>query len=184
MKNKLSISILPILTMWLVMSAASAEAQWWKFGRGGGWGSGPGWRSDFLGLNLTDTQQKQLDNLYQSYRKEVATLYNKMGQKQLELNSLLLETNPEHSRVTALQKEISDLQANLNDRSVTYQLEARKILTPEQIAQLPPGCAFGFNSMLGGYGQGFGCGMGPNPWCCPGPGYGFRGRGYGPRCWN
>lgn len=173
-----------LLTVVFLTAAVSAQAQWWKFGRGGGRGAGPGWRSDFSGLNLTDTQQKQLDNLYQSYRKEVATLYNKMGQKQLELNSMLIEPNPEQSRVTALQKEISDLQAALNEKRVNYQLEARKILTPGQIEQLPVGCAFGFNSMIGGYGPGFGCGMGPGPWCGQGPGYGFRGRGYGPRCWN
>jgi zinc resistance-associated protein len=144
---------------------------------------GPGWRSDFSGINLTEDQQKKLDTLYQAYGKDVAKLNNKLGQKQLEMNNLLLEPNPDQSRVASLQKELSGLQSDLNDKRMTYQLEARKILTPEQVAQLPPGCSFGFGYMMGGYGPGYGCGKGPGYGCGRGTGYGCgMGAGYGPRC--
>jgi Spy/CpxP family protein refolding chaperone len=180
MKNTLTITALIVL---LVISAVAAEAQWWKSGTGAGRGRGLGWRSDFSGLNLTEDQQKKLDSLYQTYGKDVAKLHNKLGQKQLEMNSLLLEPNPDQSKVTNLQKEVSGLQSNLDNKSISYQLEARKILTPEQIAQLPPGCSLGFGTMMGGYGQGYGCGRGPGYGCGRGPGYGCgMGTGYGPRC--
>jgi Spy/CpxP family protein refolding chaperone len=179
MKNTLTITALIVL----LLTSAVAEAQCWKSGTGGGRGMGPGWRSDFSGLNLTEDQQKKLDSLYQAYGKEVAKLHNKLGQKQLEMNSLLLESNPDQSRVANLQKELSGLQSNLNDKHINYQLEARKILSPEQIAQLPPGCSLGFETMMGGYGPGYGCGRGPGYGCGKGPGYGCgMGAGYGPRC--
>jgi len=170
MKNTLTITALIVL---LLTSAVAAEAQCWKSGTGGG--MGPGWRSDFSGLNLTEDQQKKLDSLYQAYGKDVANLHNKLGQKQMEMNSLLLESNPDQSRVANLQKELSGLQAQTNDKRINYQVEARKILTPEQIAQLSPGCTLGFNTMMGGPGPGYGCGRGQ--------GYGCgMGAGYGPRC--
>jgi Spy/CpxP family protein refolding chaperone len=172
-----------MLFVLILTSAVAAEAQWWKPGTGGGRGMGPGWRSDFSGINLAEDQQKKLDTLYQAYGKDVAKLNNKLGQKQLEMNSLLLEPNPDQSRVASLQKELSGLQSDLNDKRITYQLEARKILTHEQIALLPPGCSFGFGSMMGGYGSGYGCGKGLAYGCDRGPGYGCgMGAGYGPRC--
>ena len=153
MKNTLIITTLIVLLLTL---AVAAEAQWWKSGTGGGRRNGaPGWRSDFSGLNLTEDQQKKLDSLYQTYWKDVALLNNKLGQKQLEMNSLLLELNPDQRRVANLQKELSGLQSDLNDKRINYQLDARKVFTPEQIAQLPPGCTLGFSSMMGGgYGAG------------------------------
>jgi zinc resistance-associated protein len=180
MKHPLTITALIVL---LLTSAVAAEAQWWKSGSGGARGTGPGWRSDFSGLNLTEDQQKKLDSLYQTYGKDVAKLHNTLGQKQLEMNSLLLEPNPDQSKVTNLQKELSGLQSSLNDKRINYQLEARKILTPEQVAQLPPGCSLGFGTMMGGSGPGYGCGRGPGYGCGKGSGYGCgMGAGYGPRC--
>ena len=180
MKNTITITALIVL---LLTSTVAAEARWWKSGSGGGRGMGPGWRSDFAGLNLTEDQQKKLDSLYQSYGKDVAKLNNTLGQKQLEMNGLLLEPNPDQGKVTSLQKELSGLQSNLNDKRISYHLAARKILTPEQLAQLPPGCSLGFGSMIGGYGSGYGCGRGTGYGCGRGPGYGCgMEAGYGPRC--
>jgi len=180
MKKTLTVSTLIVM---LLLWTVAAEAQLWKSGTGGASGMGPGWRSDFSGINLTENQQKKLDSLYQASGKDGAKLNNKLGQKQLEMNSLLLEPNPDQSRVASLQKELSGLQSDLNDQRITYQLEARKIFTPEQFAQLPPGCSFGFGSMMGGYGSGYVCGKGPGYKCGRGPGYGCgMGAGYGPRC--
>ena len=162
MKKTLTVSTLIVM---LLLWTVAAEAQLWKPGTDGGRGMGPGWRSDFSGINLTEDQQKKLDTLYQAYGKDVAKLNNKLGQKQLEMNSLLLEPNPDQSRVASLQKELSGLQSDLNDKRINYQLEANKILTPEQVAQLPPGCSLGFGSMMGGYAPGYGCGRGPGYGC-------------------
>jgi Spy/CpxP family protein refolding chaperone len=174
MKKSLFISMLFIATL---MWAFSAQAQGWGRG-GGGRGAGPGGQGDTFGINLTQDQSTKLNTLHQAFLKDTSNLNVKIEQKQLELNSLLLEPNPDSGKVTKLQKEISDVQLQLSEKRVSYQLEARKILTTEQIAQLPPGCTLGFGNLMGGPGPGYGCGMGPGCGGGRGMGCGY-GRGYG-----
>jgi len=156
----------------ILMWTFSAEA-WWGRG-GGGRGAGPCWQGDTYGLNLTQDQTAKLNSLHQAFWKDTAALNTRIDQKQLELKGLLLEPTPDAGKIASLQKEISGLQLQFNEKSVSCQLEARKVLTPEQIAQLPAGCTLGFGNLMGGGGpgQGYGCGRGPG---C-GSGYG---RGYG-----
>jgi Spy/CpxP family protein refolding chaperone len=127
------------------------------------------------GVNLSQDQSVKMNSLQQAFAKETADLDAKIYQKQLELNGLLLQPAPDAAKISGVQKEISGLQLQLNEKSVSYQLEARKVLTAEQVAQLPPGCALGFGPMTGGgpgcgpgYGRGYGCG---------------RGAGAGRGCW-
>jgi Spy/CpxP family protein refolding chaperone len=178
MKRLIVSSVLVVITL---MWTLSAEAQWWG-GRGRGAGQGQ-WANPY-GINLTDDQTKKLNSLHQSFLKDTGELNIKIDQKQLELNSLLLETNPDAQKAANLQKEISALQSQFNEKRINYQLEARKILTPEQLSQLPPGCTFGFGNLMGGPGPGYGCGMGPGCGYGRGGGYGCgRGPGYGRGSW-
>jgi Spy/CpxP family protein refolding chaperone len=179
MKKSTIISVLFIATL---MWAFSAEAQGWGRG-GGGRGAGPGWQDDTFGLNLTQEQTTKLNTMRQAFWKDTSSLNVKFDQKQLELNSLLLEPNPDSGKVVKLQKEISELQTQFSDKRINYQLESRKILTAEQIAQLPPGCTLGFGNLMGGPGPGYGCGMGPGYGGGRGMGYGCgRGAGFGRGC--
>jgi Spy/CpxP family protein refolding chaperone len=176
MKKSILIIVLFVATL---LWTFSAEA-WWGRG-GGGRGAGPGWQGSMYGVNLTQDQSAKMNSLHQSFAKETADLKTKIYQKQLDLNSLLLEQTPDAAKISALQKEISGLQLQLNEKSVSYQLEARKVLTPEQLAQLPAGCTFGFGNVTG-RGQGYGCGMGPGCGSGYGRGYGCGGPGYGRGC--
>jgi Spy/CpxP family protein refolding chaperone len=179
MKKSTIISVLFIATL---MWAFSAEAQGWGRG-GGGRGAGPGWQDDTFGLNLTQEQTTKLNTMRQAFWKDTSSLNVKFDQKQLELNSLLLEPNPDSGKVVKLQKEISELQTQFSDKRINYQLESRKILTAEQIAQLPAGCTLGFGNLMGGPGPGYGCGMGPGYGGGRGMGYGCgRGAGFGRGC--
>jgi Spy/CpxP family protein refolding chaperone len=148
-------------------------------------GAGPGGRSDFAGLNLSADQQKSIDTLHQGCWKVCAPLGNRIEQKQVELKGLLLEPKPDADKAKKLLKEISELQLQLNEKRLSCQLEARKILTPEQMSLLPPGCSFGFGNMLAGCGPGPGCGIMPG--CGKGmgmgPGCGKGGPGRGPGGW-
>jgi len=178
MKKSIIISLLFVATL---MWAFSAQAQGW--GRGGGRGAGPGWQGDSFGLDLTQDQTTKLNTLRQSFWKDTSNLNVKIEQRQLELDSLLLEPNPDSQKVVTLQKEISELQTQFNDKRINYQLESRKILTPEQIAQLPPGCTLGFGNLMGGPSPGYGCGMGQGYGGGRGMGYGCgRGAGFGRGC--
>jgi Spy/CpxP family protein refolding chaperone len=178
MKKPIIVSALLVLTLVWVLSA---EAQGW--GRGGGRGAGPGWQDDTYGLNLTQDQSTKINRLRQSFWKDTADFNTRIDQKQLELNSLLLEPNPDSQKVTKLQKEISGLQSQFDEKRINYQLESRKILTPEQIAQLPPGCTLGFGNLMGGSSPGYGCGIGAGYGVGRGMGYGCgRGAGFGRGC--
>ena len=104
--------------------------------------------------------------LQENFFKESLPLSNAIQIKQLEFRTLWAQTNPDQEKLLAKHKEINALRAQLQEKGTKIGLEIRKILTPEQQAQ------------LGAYGPGFGPGYGP--------GYGMRGcpmrSGFGPGC--
>jgi Spy/CpxP family protein refolding chaperone len=177
MKKALLIIVLTVAAACWTMTA---EAQCNMYGNAPA--GGPGMRADFAALNLSAEQQKGLDKLHQGCWKECAPLGNRIEQKQVELKGLLLESKPDADRAKKLLKELSELQLQQNEKRLSCQLEARKILTPEQMAKLPPGCSLGFGCMLAGGGPGLGCGMMPGCGKAMGPGCG-KGQGRGPGSW-
>lgn len=153
------------LVMLGIAFVSDADAQFWR-GKGRGAGMGPG-QGPFPwcppGLNLSQEQIERLQSLHSKFFSETASLRGDLYKKQLELETLFTNPNPDVEKAGKLQAEISDLEGKLDQKRLQAQLEARKILTPEQIAQLPPGCTLGFGPPGCGRGFGFrgGCGMGP-----------------------
>jgi zinc resistance-associated protein len=146
----------------------------WGHHMRGYWGGGPGYAGTYR--SLTSEQRNQLDALNQKFYGEAADLRYQIWAKSSELDSILSSTSPDLEKAKALQKEISDLRAKLDEKELGYELEARKIVPQDQSG---PGYA-------GGYGYGYGRGPG-----MMGPGYGYHmggfgpGMGYGPgACWD
>jgi Spy/CpxP family protein refolding chaperone len=130
------------------------------------WGC-PIWQS------LAPEQQTAINSLRDDFIKKTSAIQNKVHKKRLEMDILLLEAEPDAKQLMGLQKEISALEATLDEELLAYQIKARKELTPEQIAQLPPGCAPGLGNMCGscgGRGARFGIGMGGGMPPCGRPG--------------
>ncbi len=127
-----------------------------------GWGC-PVWQ------NLTPEQQGAINSLHAEFNKKTSATQNQIHKKRLEMDKLLLDADPDADTLIKLQKEISGLTARMDEEELSYLLKARKTLTPDQIAQLPPGCTFGFGGPPCGAMQGAGPGMG-------GGRYGGRGR--------
>jgi Spy/CpxP family protein refolding chaperone len=160
--------IVGLMVVGLLVTAGMAMAQGW--GRGMGYGPGPGTEygpgygprgSGWANLNLTPEQNQKLQAMRESFFKETLSLRNEMQVKQLELRTLWAQTNPDQEKILAKQKELNALKAQMQEKSTLHRLEMRKVLTPEQQAQ------------IGAFGPGFG------------PGYGMRGgsgpgRGMGP----
>ncbi len=121
-----------------------------------------------LNLNLTQEQTTKLQELRNSFFKDTAGLRSDIFKKEQDMDVLMLEKSIDTEKAKKLQDEISGLHAQIAQKRLQAQLDARKLLTPEQIAQLPPGCNMGFGP--GGKGCGFG----------PGGGKGAGGRGQGP----
>ena len=130
----------------------------------GYWGSDPGscWDYGRGYKDLSKEEQSQLKELESKFYNETDRLRNEIWSKSAELNSYLNSTNPNSQKLKALQRELSDLRAEMDERRLAYELEARKIL-PE-------------SRFRGGYGKGY---------------YGHHMRGYGPwmgfrqrSCWD
>jgi Spy/CpxP family protein refolding chaperone len=129
-----------------------------------GWGpgSGRGFGRAAIGVppvaDLTAEQSAQIQDLRDDFQNETKPLQDEIYNKRTELRNLWVSSNPDESAITTMQKEILNLQSQLQEKGAALALEVRKVLTPEQLAQLP----------ASGPGPGSGPGMGSgSPMMCP-----------------
>ncbi len=170
MLNKKSISLICLAL--LVAMASTAYAQRGRGMRGGGFdGAGmySGWAAD---LDLTAEQTAKLQDHRKAFFKDTAGIRTDIFEKKQNMDVLMLEPTVDAQKAKTLQAEISALKAQMAQKRLQAQLDARAVLTPEQIKLLPPGCKLGI-------GRGDrGCDMGRG-----GRGQGRGGRGYSGNCW-
>ena len=129
------------------------------------WGNEPGYGRGYYGPdygrggygNLTSEQQTKLNTLQDKYYNETKDLREKIWTKSGELDSIINSTNPDIDKAKALQNEISDLRAKLNEKTLNYEIEARKI-APDQ--QLGYGNGGWYDHHIGAYGHMMGYGPG------------------------
>jgi len=168
MKTLISIVGIALLSVLLIVPLA-VWAHGWGVGGGhmmGNWGGGPGYMMGNWGggpghynqydrgyTALNDKQQEQLEELNRRFYDNTRELRAKLWSKSAELNALLSETNPDTGKISKLQKEISDLQAKLDEKAVNNEIEARKIAPETRL-----GGGYGYGHMMGGYGMGYGPG--------------------------
>lgn len=125
-------------------------------GQGGrGYGMGPGMNYSAI-PNLTSEQSSKIQALQKTRLDEAVPLQQEMIKKNAELRSLWLNPTPDSAVVSAKQKEVLNLRAKMQEMGTNYALELRKVLTPEQLAQVGaygPGMGRG-NGMGRGHGMG------------------------------
>jgi hypothetical protein len=111
---------------------------------------------------LSDDEIARLDKERQTYFDATSDLRENLYQKELELRSELAKAEPDAKKAAGLQKEISNLQSELDQKRLDQRIKMRK--------DFP---SFGDR----------GYGYGPRGW---GMGRGmYGGGGYGPgSCWN
>lgn len=110
-------------------------------------------------LNLTAEQIARLQELRESYLRDTLVWRNELVIKRFDFRDMLRNPQADSHKVLAKQREISELESKIQERATLYQLEMRKVLTPEQIKLLPPGFGFGgFHGprMMPGRGRGMG----------------------------
>jgi zinc resistance-associated protein len=123
-------------------------------GYGPGGGAGPGGRTD-----LTDEEVAALQKERDAFFEQTRDLRDKLYQKGLELRAEMAKQSPDAKKAAELQKEVSGLQGELDQKALDQRLKMQKD-----------------NPKL--YGKGFGRGMGPGYGRGPGMGMGMGG-GYG-----
>ncbi len=144
MKKTTIIGLSVVLGLALMVTVALA------WGPGFGPGFGRGFGGPAYGVppipNLTAEQSAQIQALRDGFLKEIESLQKELYAKGTEFRTLWLSPNPDQAAIAAKQKEIFDLQSKLQEKATNLGLEIRKVLTPEQLAQLPalgPGVGFG-----------------------------------------
>jgi Spy/CpxP family protein refolding chaperone len=139
MKKNILIGIIATLASAMVASAAMAWAP------GSGWGRGPGYGYAAF-PNLTPEQSSRIQAIQQANLKEMAPLQEQLFAKKTELGNLWLSPNPDQAKIDALQKDVLNIRSLLQEKATNARFEVRKVLTPEQQAQLSaygPGMGYG-----------------------------------------
>ena len=147
--------------------SATSYADWGRGGggcpmAGGGYGprgfSGPGYGGD-----LTDEEIAALQKERNAFLEQTRELRENLYQKQLELRAELAKQNPDPKKAAELQKEVSGLDSQLDQKRLDQQLKMKK--------ENPKFFGRGFGMGMGpGHGHGPGYGMGPGRGGCPGGG--------------
>ena len=157
--------MLAVALVVILLGAVLVYAQGPGYGPGRGHGKcwesgGPG-----KGASLTEEQRTQLQDMRKKFHDETAQLRESVFAKRQELRSLWGDPTTEASAIMNKEKELRDLQDQMQDKALQLKLEARKILTPEQLSEFA-GRGMGPGS---GRGHGKGYGMGHEMGPCPGP---------------
>ena len=173
--NKLGKIIVVAAIVGIVGFAATSFAGWGRGGGGGDncWGQGGGYGQrgsaapGYQG-NLSDQDIDKLNSERQAFFEDTRELRENRYQKELELRSEMAKQDPDVNKAVALQKEVSELQGQLNQKRVEHRIKMQKE-NPNFIAGRGMGRGYGKGG--GGMGRGF-QGRG-------GMGHGFGGRGGG-----
>lgn len=102
---------------------------------------GPCWQSSETARvpNLTPEQKTKFQQLRQKFVAETAKLRGDLLTKRLELQSLWSNPKADAKAIVDKEKELRDLQNQMRDKGLQFRLEARQLLTPEQISEIRPG---------------------------------------------
>ena len=112
---------------------------------GRGYGSHMGYDEDGRYAGLTDQQIDQLDRAQAKFFEETENLRNDIYQKRLEMRGELAKKDADAAKLNSMQKELSQLEAKLDQKRLNYEIERNKIA---------PGADQGYARR--GYDRGFG----------------------------
>jgi hypothetical protein len=103
----------------------------------GGWDHhGPGWRQGGSGYpgyggymrgDLSDEEVQEMDQQRKVFHSANKDLKQNVYQKRLELESEFAKKTPDAKKAAGIQKEISDLQARMDQNRVDHMIEMKKI---------------------------------------------------------
>jgi zinc resistance-associated protein len=152
-----------VVLLALALTAGLAASSWARPWGGGMGGMGCGMMG---AMNLSPEQAGKLFDLKQKFMNDTADIRKQMMVKHAELAALWKAEKPDEKAIVAKQKELNAVKGQMQEKSVAFRLEARKIA---------PQFGQGFGHGMGmGRGMG-GHGMGMGPGGCPmvGPGGGM-----------
>ena len=143
-------------------------------GMRGYYGTGPN-------AGLSESQVQQLNQARQQFFQNTQDLRNKIAEAEYAIRRELNQNNPDSSKLSDMQKQLSQLRSQYEQQAIQYQLQVKKIVPNSDefgngAGPYPRGYYGMGPGMMGGYGgpgQGY-YGMGPGMM----GGYGGPGQGY------
>ena len=153
------------LVITTIMAFGATAFAGWGMGSGyRGWGHhGPGQQGDRdgsggWGNDLSDEEMEKLGAQRQAFLKDTEGLRQNLYSKELELKSEMVKPEPDQERASAVQKEISKLRAELDQKHIIHMIQMKKI-NPNVGSRHAEGGSRGFGrGDRGGYGKGYGPG--------------------------
>jgi len=137
-----------IMLVGLLLWTGSAFA-----GKNKGFGPGMGTGNPPCFATLSADQQKQFTELQQKFYNDTQSLRQQIAEKRAELNLEMTKATPDVAKAQAIQKELSALQADMDQRQVAHMIDMKKICPTM-------GAGRGMGMMPGGHRMGMGM-MGP-----------------------
>jgi Spy/CpxP family protein refolding chaperone len=125
-------------------------------GWGGGWGHHRGGMhyqgsyGSWYNEELSNEELKQFEQKREAFFKETQEIRTKLFEKERELQSELTKNEPDAYKALRLQKEISDLRSQFDQKRIGHMVEMRK-LNPKAGHGLPGSPMMGYGSSKGGY---------------------------------
>ena len=127
-------------------------------GWGGDWGHHrPGWhhRGEYspqeYNNQLGKEEYKQFDQKREAFFKETQELRDNLFEKERELQNELAKDEPDASKASRLQKQISELQAQFDQKRIDHMIEMRKLNPNIGRGYMRGGPMMGYGSYGGGY---------------------------------
>jgi len=128
MKYRIIIILTALVATLFISETASAQdpppSRWWRI---------PKLAEQ---VNLTDLQKQQLDNLFESNRKNLRTLRDQVEDERLVLEDRMSSDNLNEPSVLAQLAKVSKSRTALEEATTKYFLEMRKILGAEKFRQV------------------------------------------------
>ena len=113
--------------------------------------------------NLTDEQREQMESERQAFFEATRQNRQDLYAKRLELRAVMAQRTPDKQKAAALQKEVSDLQATLDQQRLEHIMAMRQIDPDAGRGFLMDDRGMGRHGMGSGMGHGRGMGYGPGP---------------------
>jgi Spy/CpxP family protein refolding chaperone len=122
-------------------------------GWGQGWHHRGGYGDDQEGYygNLSEEEIAKLDQQRSEFFKETETIRQKLNEKELALRSELAKEDPDTSKASRLQSEVSKLQSKLDQKHLAYEIQTRKTVPNNNRNYRGYGPMKGYGSRGGGY---------------------------------
>ncbi|MCF8053041.1 MAG: periplasmic heavy metal sensor [Desulfobacterales bacterium] len=92
-----------------------------------GYGHPRGWRGDSDNLELSRQQADKLESAQESFYRDTRDLRSQIYDKNAQIQEELAKQNPDRGKIMDLQKSVSKLESELDQKQIDFQLEARKI---------------------------------------------------------